>query len=59
MDVIEGGISSLKKASRHWNILLTSLSNHLCGKTTFMKLGPTSVLIEEEDQAMVIWVLAM
>jgi hypothetical protein len=50
MDVIEGGITSLRKASKHWNVPLTSLSNHLYGKITFRELGPKGVLIEEEDQ---------
>jgi hypothetical protein len=49
MDAIEGGITSLKKASRHWNIALTSFSNHLYGKTTSRKYEPAGVLIEEED----------
>jgi hypothetical protein len=39
MDAIEGGIISLNKANRHWNIPLISLSNHLYGKTTSRKLG--------------------
>jgi hypothetical protein len=59
MDAIENGTTSLRKASRHWNILITSLSNHLYGKTKSKKLGPTSVLIVEKDQAMVAWVLFM
>ncbi len=49
MDLVEGGIISLKNANRHWNTFLTSFSNHLYGKTTLKKLGPTCVLIEEED----------
>jgi len=32
MDVIENGTTSLRKASKHWNIPLTSLFDHLCGK---------------------------
>jgi hypothetical protein len=49
MDVVEGGIISMRKVSRHWNIPLTSLSSHLYGKTTFRKPRPKGVLIEEED----------
>jgi hypothetical protein len=49
MNVIENGTTSLRKASRHWNIPLTSLSNHLYGKTRFKKLGPACVPILEED----------
>jgi len=55
MDVVEGGITSLRKASRHWNIPLTSLSNHVYGKTTFRKLGLVGVLTKEKDQVMVAW----
>jgi hypothetical protein len=32
MDAVEGGITSSKKASRRYNILLTSLFDHLYGK---------------------------
>ncbi len=55
MDVVEGRITSLRKASRHWNILLTSLSDHVYGKTIFRKLGLVGVLTKEEDQVMVTW----
>jgi hypothetical protein len=55
MDVVEGGIISLRKASRHWNIPLTSLSNHVYGKTTFRKLGLVGVLTKEKNQVMVVW----
>jgi hypothetical protein len=43
MDAFEGGIISLRKASKHWNIPLISLSNHLYGKSTSRKLGPIGV----------------
>jgi hypothetical protein len=33
MDAIEGGNTTLRRASRLWNIPLNSLSNHLNGKT--------------------------
>jgi hypothetical protein len=58
MDAIEGGIISSRKATMHWNIPFTSLFNHLYGKTTFRKLGSTCVLTKEEDQVVVVWVLA-
>jgi hypothetical protein len=32
MDVVERGITSFRKASKHYNIPLTSLSYHLYGK---------------------------
>ncbi len=53
MDVIENGTISLKKASTHWNIPFTSLSNHLYGRTRSRKLGPIGMLTIKEDQAMV------
>jgi hypothetical protein len=42
MDAIENGTNSLSKARKHWNIPLTSLFNHLYGKTRFRKLGPAT-----------------
>ncbi len=45
MDAIENGTTSLRKASRHWNIPFTSLFNHLYGKTRSKKPRLTSVLI--------------
>jgi hypothetical protein len=59
MDVIENGTISLRKASRHWNILLTSLFDHLYGKKISRKCGPTSVLIVKKDQVVVAWVFSM
>jgi hypothetical protein len=50
MDAVERMITSLKKASRHWNIPLTSMFNHLYGKTKSKKTRPTSVPIVKEDQ---------
>jgi hypothetical protein len=40
MDVIEKGTVSVRKASRHHNIPLTLLSNHLYGKTRSIKARP-------------------
>jgi hypothetical protein len=59
MDAIENGTSSLKEANRHWNIPLTSLFDHLYGKTKSRKRGPISLLIIEENQVVVAWVLFM
>jgi hypothetical protein len=59
MDAIESGTSSLKKANRHWNIPLTSLFDHLYGKTKSRKHGLVSLLIVEENQVVVAWVLFM
>jgi hypothetical protein len=49
MDAIENGTTSLTKASRHWNILFTSLFDHLYGKTKSIKLEPINVLVVKED----------
>jgi hypothetical protein len=49
MDEVENGTISLRRASRRWNIPLTSLSNHLYGKTRTRKLGPIGILTLEED----------
>jgi hypothetical protein len=49
MDAVENETTSLKKASRHWNIPLTLLSDHLYGKTRSRKLGPIGVLTLEEN----------
>jgi hypothetical protein len=48
MDAIENGTISLRKASRHYNMIFTSLFDHLYGKTRSRKLGPIGVLIVEE-----------
>ncbi len=44
MDAVENGTISLKKANRWWNILLTSLFDHLYGKTKTRKHGPIGIL---------------
>jgi hypothetical protein len=59
MDVVERVTISLKKASKHWNIPLTSACDHLYGKTRFKKTRLASVLIAKEDQVVIFWVLAM
>jgi hypothetical protein len=46
MDVIERERYSLRKAIKTWNIPLSSLFDHLSGKTRFRKMGPRGVLIE-------------
>jgi hypothetical protein len=42
-----------------WSILLSSLSNHLNGKTRTRKIGVGGILIVEKDVVGVIWILAM
>ncbi len=59
MDAIENGTTSLRKASKHLNIALTSLSDHLYGKTRSKKPKPTSVLTKEKDHVVVTWVFYM
>ncbi len=59
MDVVENATTSLKKESRHQNIPLISLFDHLYGKTKPRKLGPNGVLTTKEDQVVVAQVLAM
>jgi adenine-specific DNA methylase len=59
MDVMERGQTSLRKANKLWNIPLTSLSNHLNGKTTIQKMGPACVLTITKDEIVAEWVLAM
>ncbi len=59
MDAIESGKTSLKQASKHWNIPCTFLLNHLNGKTRSKKCGLASVFMENEDEVVVAWTLAM
>ncbi len=59
MDVIENGTTSLRKVNKHWNIILTSLFDHLYGKTKSRKHGPASALIVIEYQVMVAWDFSM
>jgi len=39
MDVVEKGTHSLRRVSRLWNIPMSSLINHLNGKTKSRKMG--------------------
>jgi len=59
MDVVERGITSLWGANKFWGILVTSLFDHLNGKTKSRKIGPPNVLNEEDDEVVVAWVLNM
>jgi hypothetical protein len=49
------GHTSFKHVSKNWNILLTSLLNHLNGRTITRKMGLQGVLTNEEDGAIVAW----
>jgi hypothetical protein len=44
MDVIKRGVTSMRKVNRHWNISMSSLFDHLNGKTRCEKIGPLGVL---------------
>jgi hypothetical protein len=44
MDAVERGITSLQGPNKFWDILGTSLSDHLIGKTRSRKIGQPSVL---------------
>jgi len=44
MDAMESGQQSLRKTNKFWHIQVTSLSNHLNGKTRSRKQGPQGVL---------------
>jgi hypothetical protein len=59
MDVVENGTYSLQRVNRAWNILMSSISDHLNGKTRQWKMGLRGVLIEENDATMIAWTLAM
>lgn len=48
--VVERGHTYLKKASKYYNIMLTSLSYHLNGRTKSKKMNPQGVLIEQKDE---------
>jgi len=58
MDVVER-THSLRKASRTWNIFLSSLFDHLNGKRRSRKVGLGGVFIIEEDVEVINWTLVM
>jgi hypothetical protein len=47
MDVVEKGITYLRGANKFWGIPITSLFDHLYGKTKSRKIGPPGVLTKE------------
>jgi hypothetical protein len=59
MDVVENGTYSLQRANMAWNIPMSSIFDHLNGKTRSKKMGPKGVLTEKEDVAMIAWTLIM
>jgi hypothetical protein len=46
MDVVERNITSLWGANKFWGIPITSLFDHLYGKTRSRKIGPLDVLMK-------------
>jgi hypothetical protein len=59
MNVVKRRETSLMKVSKFWYIPLTSLSNHLNGRTRSKKVGLAGVLMNEKDNAFVIYILGM
>lgn len=59
MDVVEKRTHSLRCANITWNIFLSSLFNHLNGKTRFWKMGPIGVLMAKKDVKVIKWTLTM
>jgi len=53
MDTIQKKHFSMTRANQHWHIPLTSLSDHLNGKTRSKKVGPQGILTNEKDVTMV------
>jgi hypothetical protein len=57
MDIVERSITSLQEANKFWGISVTSLFDHLYGKTRSKKIGPPGVLTKEKEEVIVAWVL--
>jgi hypothetical protein len=58
MDVVER-THSRRKAIKSWNIPMSSIIDHLNGKTISRKMGPKGVLTKEEDVVVIKWTLDM
>jgi hypothetical protein len=59
MEVVERGINTMRKASRNWGIPLSFLRNHLNGRIKSKRIKFGGVLTNEENVAIVKWVLTM
>jgi hypothetical protein len=59
MNVVKTCATSLMKVSKFWYIPLTSLSNHLNGRTRSKKVGLAGVVMNEKDKTFVIYILGM
>jgi len=51
--------NTMKKTNRNWGISLFILGNHLNGRTRSRRIGFGGVLTDEENVAIVKWVLTM
>jgi hypothetical protein len=59
MDVVERWAHSLRRANKSWNIPMSSIVDHLNGKTISEKMGLGGVFIEKEDVVVIKWTLNM
>jgi len=59
MDVVERRQLSLRKTSKFWHILVTSLFRSLKWEATSRKQRPKGVLTNQEDEALLAWILGM
>jgi hypothetical protein len=59
MDVMERSQTFLTKANKFRHMPFTFLLDHLNGKTILKKLGSQGVLTNEEDKALMAWILGM
>jgi hypothetical protein len=59
MKVVERGTNTMKKRSRNWGIPLFFLGNYLNGRTRSRRTRFGRVLTDEENVAIVRWVLTM
>jgi len=59
MEVMERGTNTMRKASRNWGIPLSFLRNHLNGRIKSKRIRFGGVLTNEENVAIVRWVLTM
>lgn len=56
---IERIIHSLRKANKSWNTPISSLADHLNGKTKSYKMEPRGVFTKKNNALMITWTLAM
>ncbi len=59
MELVERKTSTMKKASRNWSIPFFFLQNHLIGRIRSRRIKFGGVLTNEENVAIVKWVLTM